>query len=460
MHDPAGRIAIDGVYGVPETYVIDQRGVIRYKHVGPLTPEVRRAKLEPLIRELGGRVRFALLLALALSAHAQDHEMEKRVTALATELRCLVCQNQTLADSNAPLAVDLRNQIREQLKSGKSERDVMEYMVARYGDFVLYRPPLKATTIALWAGPFVFPVLGAWIPAPAAAPRPRARAFRRRARARGATLNDAVLARDRRLAAAVLYHLLRSRKAAAISRREANIAIYRDQLRELEADLKGGLIAQGDYERARRELEGRLDDAPPPRRHRAAQHRGAAPRGRWGRGSARARRVPRGRYAGVRSRPSPMRMRSALSSSRAWSSASPRGCARTRTTSRAGSSWDAPTACSAASASRRRRTRRRPRAAATRSLADLADVLAMARGQSLEGEPEKLVLRALEIDPANLKALALAGTAAFARKDYARAAAHWEKMLAHVPPDSEDARAIRGNVQEARCSAGSPEVAR
>ena len=89
--------------------------------------------------------------------------MEKRVTALATELRCLVCQNQTLADSNAPLAVDLRNQIREQLKSGKSERDVMEYMVARYGDFVLYRPPLKATTIALWAGPVVFLVLGAWI---------------------------------------------------------------------------------------------------------------------------------------------------------------------------------------------------------------------------------------------------------------------------------------------------------
>jgi cytochrome c-type biogenesis protein CcmH len=108
-------------------------------------------------------VRFALLLALALPAHAQDPEMEKRVTALATELRCLVCQNQTLADSNAPLAVDLRNQIREQLKSGKSERDVMEYMVARYGDFVLYRPPLKATTVALWAGPFVFLVFGAWI---------------------------------------------------------------------------------------------------------------------------------------------------------------------------------------------------------------------------------------------------------------------------------------------------------
>ena len=108
-------------------------------------------------------VRFLFLIALALPALAQDPEMEKRVTALATELRCLVCQNQTLADSNAPLAVDLRNQIREQLKGGKSEQDVIDFMVARYGDFVLYRPPFKATTIALWAGPFVFLVLGAWL---------------------------------------------------------------------------------------------------------------------------------------------------------------------------------------------------------------------------------------------------------------------------------------------------------
>ena len=108
-------------------------------------------------------VRFLLLIALALPALAQDPEMEKRVTALANELRCLVCQNQTLADSNAPLAVDLRNQIREQLKSGKSEQDVIDFMVARYGDFVLYRPPFKATTIALWAGPFVFLMLGAWL---------------------------------------------------------------------------------------------------------------------------------------------------------------------------------------------------------------------------------------------------------------------------------------------------------
>ena len=84
---------------------------------------------------------------------AVDVALEKRVMALAEELRCLVCQNQTIADSNAPLAVDLRNQVREKLGAGMSERDIIDYMVARYGDFVLYRPPVKATTMLLWFGP-------------------------------------------------------------------------------------------------------------------------------------------------------------------------------------------------------------------------------------------------------------------------------------------------------------------
>ena len=109
--------------------------------------------------------RLLLLLALTcpLGVLAQDEEIDKRVNALALELRCLVCQNQTLADSNAPLAVDLRNQIREQLKSGRSEQDVVDFLVARYGDFVLYRPPLKASTVALWAGPFLILLFGAWL---------------------------------------------------------------------------------------------------------------------------------------------------------------------------------------------------------------------------------------------------------------------------------------------------------
>jgi cytochrome c-type biogenesis protein CcmH len=97
-------------------------------------------------------------------AWAQESpKLDDRVKNLAHELRCLVCQNQTIADSNAPLAVDLRNQIREQLAAGKSERDVIDFMVARYGDFVLYRPPFKAATLALWLGPFALLGLGAWI---------------------------------------------------------------------------------------------------------------------------------------------------------------------------------------------------------------------------------------------------------------------------------------------------------
>ncbi|HTL25004.1 MAG TPA: c-type cytochrome biogenesis protein CcmI, partial [Burkholderiales bacterium] len=93
-------------------------------------------------------------------------------------------------------------------------------------------------------------------------------------------------------------------------------------------------------------------------------------------------------------------------------------------------------------------------------LADYADALGMALGRKLEGEPEKLVARALEIDPRNLKALALAGTAAFERKDFAAAAKYWERMLPLVPPDSEDARSIRSNLDEALAMAkgGAPPV--
>lgn len=106
---------------------------------------------------------LALLLGLILAGSvvakeaptvAADPVLEKRVMALASELRCLVCQNQTIADSNAELAVDLKNQVREKLKQGESKEKIIAYMVARYGDFVLYRPPVKATTLPLWIGPF------------------------------------------------------------------------------------------------------------------------------------------------------------------------------------------------------------------------------------------------------------------------------------------------------------------
>lgn len=89
-----------------------------------------------------------------------DPVLEKRVVELTSELRCLVCQNQSLADSHADLAIDLKNQVRGQMLAGKSDAEIRSYMVARYGDFVLYDPPFKASTLVLWAGPFALLLVG------------------------------------------------------------------------------------------------------------------------------------------------------------------------------------------------------------------------------------------------------------------------------------------------------------
>ena len=91
---------------------------------------------------------------------AQDPALEQRVMALSNELRCLVCQNQTIADSNAPLAEDLRNQVREKMQQGANDSEIIDFMVERYGDFVLYRPPFKATTFLLWFGPLLLLAAG------------------------------------------------------------------------------------------------------------------------------------------------------------------------------------------------------------------------------------------------------------------------------------------------------------
>lgn len=91
---------------------------------------------------------------------AADPALEKRVTDLTQELRCLVCQNQTIADSHAELAIDLKNQVREKLAQGMTNQQVIDYMVQRYGDFVLYRPPLKSTTWLLWFGPLLLIICG------------------------------------------------------------------------------------------------------------------------------------------------------------------------------------------------------------------------------------------------------------------------------------------------------------
>ena len=102
----------------------------------------------------------ASTVSAASRAYASDEALDRRVTALTQELRCLVCQNQTIADSQAPLALELRQRVREQLAQGATEHDVIDFMVQRYGDFVLYRPPLAPRTWLLWFGPAALACIG------------------------------------------------------------------------------------------------------------------------------------------------------------------------------------------------------------------------------------------------------------------------------------------------------------
>jgi cytochrome c-type biogenesis protein CcmH len=110
---------------------------------------------------------LALFTCLALPAWAgeavpvgEDPAIEARMVNLATDLRCLVCQNESLAGSHAELAEDLRREIREQMKKGKSDKEVVTYLTDRYGDFVLYRPPFRSYTLLLWLGPLLFLAIG------------------------------------------------------------------------------------------------------------------------------------------------------------------------------------------------------------------------------------------------------------------------------------------------------------
>jgi cytochrome c-type biogenesis protein CcmH len=258
--------------------------------------------------------------------------------------------------------------------------------------------------------------------------------------------------------ALVLRPLLARRGAAGVSRREANIAVYRDQRRELDADLAAGKLAPAEHEKARAELETRLladvDTAPEESR---------PPRGGWRAAALVGLAVPLaalavylavGTPAAVTGQPGQgeisaaqievmverlaARLRENPDDTDGWKMLG-------RSYAVLGRFGEAVDAYSKAAL-------RAPRDA--QLLADFADALAMARGRSLQGEPEKLVLRALEIEPGNLKALALAGTAAFERKAFAAAADYWQRVLPLVPPDSEDAQVIRDNVAQATRLAG------
>lgn len=149
---------------------------------------------------------FTLALSLSLYAHvaqakvapnlSADPALEARMMVIAEELRCLVCQNETLAASHADLAIDLKNQIRIKLTQGQSQKQILDFMVERYGDFVLYRPPLKTTTVLLWVGPFTLLAGAAWMLV--------VNVRRRRRSAQPAALSDADTAKARALLAGPL----------------------------------------------------------------------------------------------------------------------------------------------------------------------------------------------------------------------------------------------------------------
>lgn len=133
---------------------------------------------------------LGLLLSATSMARVEVHdfdspEQEARYTKLITELRCLVCQNQNLADSNAELAVDLRRKTYEMVKQDKTEKEIANYMVDRYGEFVLYRPPLNSNTLLLWGGPFVILLIGVGL---------LIRTIRRRRAEQGVNVDNATLA--------------------------------------------------------------------------------------------------------------------------------------------------------------------------------------------------------------------------------------------------------------------------
>jgi len=256
--------------------------------------------------------------------------------------------------------------------------------------------------------------------------------------------------------------LLKGPAEKRVSRRDANVSIYRDQLRELDADLAAGTLAQADHERARRELETRLlEDAA------AAPEPAPAPRSR-ALVAALAIAIPAfslGLYFFV-GNPGALYLEiEHQANARQLEAMIERLATRLRDSPEDVEGWkllgrsygvlgryrEAADAYAKAAV-------RAPRDAQV--LADFADMLAMSREQvNLQGEPEKLVLRALELDPENLKALALAGTAAFERKDFAGAVRYWRRMLPLVAPGSEDARSIQASIAEAQ-SHGQTEISR
>lgn len=172
IFDGESDLAIEmGVTGAPETFILDRTGRIRFKQIGPITSDVWRETIRPVLDALAAEELTTPAPVRVESDAVVDSDVENivltdldligaRTEAVSKTLRCVVCQNQSIYDSNAPLAQDMRRLVRKRVVAGDSDEEVRDYMRYRYGDYVLMSPPLQLNTFLLWLAPLALVLVG------------------------------------------------------------------------------------------------------------------------------------------------------------------------------------------------------------------------------------------------------------------------------------------------------------
>lgn len=172
IFDGESDLAIEmGVTGAPETFILDRTGRIRFKQIGPITSDVWRETIRPVLDALAAEELTTPAPVRVESDAVVDSDVENivltdldligaRTETVSKTLRCVVCQNQSIYDSNAPLAQDMRRLVRKRVVAGDSDEEVRDYMRYRYGDYVLMSPPLQLNTFLLWLAPLALVLVG------------------------------------------------------------------------------------------------------------------------------------------------------------------------------------------------------------------------------------------------------------------------------------------------------------
>jgi cytochrome c-type biogenesis protein CcmH len=420
---------------------------------------------------------YSLAAAQEARPRAEDPVLEAQVMRISEELRCLVCQNETIAASHADLAVDLRQQIRLKLQQGQSEAQILDFMVQRYGDFVLYRPPVKSSTWLLGAGPSCCWAWRCWAWSSTSADD--AAWHRRRCRpptalgcascwARRHTEHGLVLGRcGRPFVVGPVDGAGRAAPTAGAVGRTQREPVEPAGAEDAAAAARPGPGARRPRCRDAPQRTCR-DRAPRARRRERGRCTGAsrlasrdpAAAGGGGAGAGAGLYASLGNPAAISPQaraapgePTPQDVEAMVAKLAERMEKQPPGnVADLEGWVMLGRSYAVMQRYPEASKAFARALQLAPGDAQV--LVDQADVLAMQQGGNLLGEPLRLIEQALQNDPSNLKALALAGTAAFDRKDYAGAIGYWGRARAGAPQDSEFARSLDQSIADARAAAG------